>query len=131
MSKLWYIFLHLYMIYDWICQILGQALGGIFAAVANILSIFLAADQLTSAFLYFLLGSFSLFISLLLSIFLPKIIFYKFYLGEKGGPFRWVENYPPGIFLQSRLVFLASCIQMYNAHLAWCSICMYMLFFGL
>jgi len=73
---------------------LGQALGGIFAAVANIISIFLAANELTSALIYFTLGSTSLFISFLVVIFLPKLIFFKFHSGEKG-IYRWVENYPP------------------------------------
>lgn len=82
--------------------LLGQALGGIFAAVANIVSIFLAADILTSAFLYFLVGSLSLFVSLVFTIYLPKSVFYKFYLGEKGSPFRWVENSPPEAMLTPR-----------------------------
>ncbi|CAG7706164.1 unnamed protein product [Allacma fusca] len=83
----------------------GQALGGIFAAVANIVSIFLAADQITSAFLYFLVGSLCLLNSLICVIYIPRCIFYKFYLGEKGGPFRWVENYPPEAMLTPRSNF--------------------------
>lgn len=72
----------------------GQALGGVFAAVANIISIFMAANDLTSALIYFILGSVSLFISFILVLILPKLIFYKFHSGEKG-IYRWVENYPP------------------------------------
>lgn len=74
----------------------GQALGGIFAALANLLSIFFAADQVTSAFIYFILGCTSLFFSVCASIYLPRTLFFKFYTGNKSHqPYRFIENYPP------------------------------------
>ncbi|CAL8138118.1 unnamed protein product [Orchesella dallaii] len=74
----------------------GQALGGIFAACANILSIFLGADQVRSALIYFVLGSGSLLFSLCVAVILPKTIFYKFYVGDRTHQaYRWIENYPP------------------------------------
>ncbi|XP_021967953.1 equilibrative nucleoside transporter 3 [Folsomia candida] len=74
----------------------GQALGGIFAASANLLSIFFAADQVKSAFIYFLLGSASLFFSVCASVYLPRTLFFKFYTGGKSHqPYRFIENYPP------------------------------------
>jgi len=49
-----------------------------------------------SAFIYFLLGSGSLLLSLGISIYLPKTLFYKFYMGDKSHQaYRWIENYPP------------------------------------
>jgi equilibrative nucleoside transporter 1/2/3 len=74
----------------------GQALGGIFAAVANIISILLSADESSSAFIYFLLGSGSLLLSFIIVTFgLPRLIFFKFHAAEGGSIYRFVENYPP------------------------------------
>ena len=44
----------------------GQALGGIFASVANIISIALAANPVESAFIYFLAADITLVIALIL-----------------------------------------------------------------
>lgn len=77
-------------------QSTGQALGGIFASCANILSIILGADQVRSALIYFVLGSGSLLFSLCVAVILPKTIFYKFHVGDKTHQaYRWIENYPP------------------------------------
>lgn len=57
----------------------GQALGGIFAAVAEIISLKFGAAPKTTAFVYFNIGNFTLLISLVLYIVMSKTLFYKFY----------------------------------------------------
>lgn len=56
----------------------------------------LFSDQVKSAFIYFLLGSASLFFSVCASVYLPRTLFFKFYTGGKSHqPYRFIENYPP------------------------------------
>lgn len=57
----------------------GQALGGIFAAVSEIISLTFGAAPKTTAFVYFNIGNFTLIISLILYIVMSKTIFFKFY----------------------------------------------------
>lgn len=67
------------------------------------MSIILAADQTTSAFIYFILGSSSLLVSFLIVTFiLPRLLFYRFHIGEKS-IYRWIENYPPEALIQPEI----------------------------
>ena len=52
----------------------GQALAGIFAALAEIFSLWLGASPVVSALLYFSIGDLMLFCSLLSYIFLQKAV---------------------------------------------------------
>lgn len=62
----------------------GQALGGIFAAIAEILSLAIGASSTHSAFVYFTIGNITIIISIILYIVLTKSIFFKYHLFEKG-----------------------------------------------
>ena len=55
-------------------MISGQALGGIFAALCNIITIALGASAIQSAFLYFLAADFTLLLSFVLYIYLSSTV---------------------------------------------------------
>lgn len=63
----------------------GQALGGIFAAVAEIISLTFGAAATTTAFVYFNIGNFTLIISIICYILMCKTLFFKFHIHESGG----------------------------------------------
>jgi len=60
-------------------MISGQALGGIFAALCNIITIALGASAIQSAFLYFLAADFTLLLSFVLYIYLSSTDFFLYY----------------------------------------------------
>lgn len=63
----------------------GQALGGIFAAVAEILSLWVGASSVHSAFVYFMVGNFMIVVTLVLYLILAKSVFYKYHVSDKTG----------------------------------------------
>ncbi|XP_065333966.1 equilibrative nucleoside transporter 3 [Cloeon dipterum] len=64
----------------------GQALGGVFAALANIGSIWLGASPQSSALVYFLVADVVLLASLVAYIALASTSFFKFYMGLRLRP---------------------------------------------
>ncbi|KAF2903033.1 hypothetical protein ILUMI_03151 [Ignelater luminosus] len=63
----------------------GQALGGMFAAVAEIIALSVGASSVHSAFVYFMVGNIMILISLVCYIVLSKTVFFKFHLSDKMG----------------------------------------------
>ncbi|GLV40017.1 Equilibrative nucleoside transporter 1 [Carabus blaptoides fortunei] len=61
----------------------GQALGGIFTALVEILSLATGESSVHSAFLYFMVGNFLLILTLVLYIVLSKTVFFQYHLDEK------------------------------------------------
>ncbi|XP_066245365.1 equilibrative nucleoside transporter 3 [Euwallacea similis] len=61
----------------------GQALGGIFAAAAEIVSLALGASSTHSALVYFLIGNITIALSIVLYIVLTKTVFYKYHIEDK------------------------------------------------
>jgi equilibrative nucleoside transporter 1/2/3 len=60
----------------------GQALGGIFTALAEVVSITFATDPIISAFLYFLVGTAMLITALVLYIIMSRTVFFKFHINQ-------------------------------------------------
>jgi solute carrier family 29 (equilibrative nucleoside transporter), member 1/2/3 len=56
----------------------GQALGGIFASIAEIVSLTFGTSATTNAFIYFLVGTMVLFVALISYIVMSKTIFFKY-----------------------------------------------------
>lgn len=63
----------------------GQALGGIFAAVAQIVALAVGASSVHSAFVYFMVGNLMLLISLIMYIILSKTVFFKYHISNRTG----------------------------------------------
>ncbi|XP_022905516.1 equilibrative nucleoside transporter 3 [Onthophagus taurus] len=63
----------------------GQALGGIFAAIAQIISLTLGVSSVHSAFVYFMVGNTMIFITLISYVILSKTVFFKYHISEKTG----------------------------------------------
>ncbi|KAJ6645911.1 Equilibrative nucleoside transporter 1 [Pseudolycoriella hygida] len=61
----------------------GQALGGIFAALAEILSLTFGASAKTTAFVYFMIGNVVLLVSIVTYIIMSKTVFFKYYTVDK------------------------------------------------
>ncbi|XP_050299613.1 equilibrative nucleoside transporter 3-like [Anthonomus grandis grandis] len=61
----------------------GQALGGIFAALAEIVSLALGASSTHAALVYFIIGNVTIVISVVLYIVLTKTVFYKYHIEDK------------------------------------------------
>ncbi|KDR21110.1 equilibrative nucleoside transporter 1 [Zootermopsis nevadensis] len=61
----------------------GQALGGIFAALAEIASLCFGASSATSAFVYFMVANVMLLLSLAAYIFLSHSVFFQFHMLDK------------------------------------------------
>lgn len=62
----------------------GQALGGIFTAVVQIISLAIGASSVHSAFVYFMIGNLTIAVCVILYIVLSKSVFYKFHFYEKA-----------------------------------------------
>lgn len=62
----------------------GQALGGIFTALAFILALAYAASPQTTAFLYFSIGIFIVFLSIVTYIIMERQKFFKFYINRNA-----------------------------------------------
>lgn len=60
----------------------GQALGGVFTALAEVISITFTTAATVSAFIYFLVGTIMLVLSLALYIAVSKTLFFKFYVNQ-------------------------------------------------
>lgn len=60
----------------------GQALGGIFTALAEVVSVSFATKPTISAFIYFLVGTSMLIISIILYIIMSKTLFFKFHVNQ-------------------------------------------------
>lgn len=68
----------------------GQALGGVFTALAEVVSITFTTAATVSAFIYFLFGTLWLLLSLALYILVSKTLFFKFHVNQshvKAGNF--------------------------------------------
>lgn len=61
----------------------GQALGGIFAAIAEIISLTFGASPKTSGFVYFMIGNVVLLISLLAYITMSRTKYFHYFTVEK------------------------------------------------
>nr|CAD7588621.1 unnamed protein product [Timema genevievae] len=61
----------------------GQALGGIFAALAEIVSLCLGAAPTTSAFVYFMVANAMLLMALTAYLILARAVFFRYHLMEK------------------------------------------------
>lgn len=62
----------------------GQALGGIFSALAEIVTLTFAAEAKTSAFIFFMIGNVVLFVCLLLYIISSRTLFFKYFTVERA-----------------------------------------------
>nr|XP_023011796.1 equilibrative nucleoside transporter 3-like [Leptinotarsa decemlineata] len=60
----------------------GQALGGVFAALAQIASLSIGASSTHSALVYFIIGNLTIAISIFLYIMLEKSLFFKYYIAD-------------------------------------------------
>ncbi|KRT78708.1 hypothetical protein AMK59_6961, partial [Oryctes borbonicus] len=63
----------------------GQALGGIFAAISQIIALAIGASSVHSAFVYFMVGNIMILLTLVCYIILSKTVFFKYHLSEKMG----------------------------------------------
>lgn len=63
----------------------GQALSGTFAALAQILSLAIGASSTHSAFIYFMIGNFTILLTLISYVILSNSIYYKFHMADKMG----------------------------------------------
>ncbi|CRK93626.1 CLUMA_CG007156, isoform A [Clunio marinus] len=60
----------------------GQALGGVFTALAEVISITFTTAPTVSAFIYFMVGTGMLVLSLFLYLFVSKTLFFKFHVNQ-------------------------------------------------
>jgi solute carrier family 29 (equilibrative nucleoside transporter), member 1/2/3 len=60
----------------------GQALGGVFTALAEVISITFTTAPTVSAFIYFLVGTAMLVLSLFLYLAVSKTLFFKFHVNQ-------------------------------------------------
>ncbi|KAJ8927108.1 hypothetical protein NQ314_020381 [Rhamnusium bicolor] len=58
----------------------GQALGGIFAAIAEIVSLSIGASSTHSALVYFIIGNITIVIAIICYVVLEKTVFFKYHL---------------------------------------------------
>ncbi|XP_017772160.1 PREDICTED: equilibrative nucleoside transporter 3 [Nicrophorus vespilloides] len=63
----------------------GQALGGIFAAIAQIVSLAIGISSQFSAFVYFMIGNLMILVSLVSYVVLSRTVFFKYHISEKTG----------------------------------------------
>lgn len=63
----------------------GQALGGIFAALCQIVSLSLGATPEHSAFVYFMVGNVMLLVALVAYIVLSRTVFFKYHISDQCG----------------------------------------------
>lgn len=61
----------------------GQALGGIFSALAEIVTLTFATEATTSAFIFFMIGNVVLFLCLFIYIILSRTQYFKYYTVER------------------------------------------------
>ncbi|XP_058058747.1 equilibrative nucleoside transporter 2 [Anopheles bellator] len=62
----------------------GQALGGIFSAIADIVALTFASNPTTTAFVFFIIGCVVLFLSQLAYYVMSKTLFFKYYTSSKA-----------------------------------------------
>lgn len=60
----------------------GQALGGVFTALAEVVSLTFTTAATVSAFIYFLVGTAMLVVSLVLYLTMSKTLFFKFHINQ-------------------------------------------------
>ncbi|XP_018336319.1 equilibrative nucleoside transporter 3 [Agrilus planipennis] len=71
----------------------GQALGGIFAAIAQIVSLAIGASSVHSAFVYFMIANITIVFCLIAYLFLSKSIFFKHIVqNEPDGAYTYDET---------------------------------------
>lgn len=61
----------------------GQALGGVFTAIMEIMTITFASDPKASAFIFFTIGNILLILSLIAYIVMARSVFFRYYTTEK------------------------------------------------
>ncbi|XP_076252806.1 equilibrative nucleoside transporter 1 [Rhynchophorus ferrugineus] len=61
----------------------GQALGGIFAAIAEIISLAIGASSTHSALVYFIIGNITIAFSIVCYVVLVKTVFFKYHIEDK------------------------------------------------
>ncbi|XP_050547674.1 equilibrative nucleoside transporter 3-like isoform X1 [Daktulosphaira vitifoliae] len=69
----------------------GQALGGVFAAIAQILALWWGASSVHSAFVYFLFADIFILLSLVLYTVLVKLDVYKYYVHDMSAS-SWIRH---------------------------------------
>lgn len=60
----------------------GQALGGVFTAAMEVLSLTFVTDKIFSALIFFLIGTLMLIVSMVLYLFVSQTLFFKFHVNQ-------------------------------------------------
>lgn len=60
----------------------GQALGGVFTAAAEVMSITFVTDKIFSALIFFLIGTLMVIVSLVLYLLVSQTLFFKFHVNQ-------------------------------------------------
>lgn len=94
----------------------GQALGGIFTALAFILAMTFGASAKTTAFLYFSIGIFIVFLSIVTYMIMERQKFFKFYFHKN--PNDLVSTSKSGITLKPNFMEVFGKIYVYSISLA-------------
>lgn len=94
----------------------GQALGGIFTALAFILAMTFGASAKTTAFLYFSIGIFIVFLSIITYMIMERQKFFKFYFHKN--PKDLVTTSKSGITLKPNFMEVFGKIYVYSISLA-------------
>ncbi|XP_053675457.1 equilibrative nucleoside transporter 2 [Anopheles nili] len=81
----------------------GQALGGIFSAVADLIALTFASNPSTTAFVFFIVGCLVLLLSLFAYIIMSKTLFFKYYTSSKTLMKSSLEADPTARGLSTRL----------------------------
>ncbi|XP_012265405.1 equilibrative nucleoside transporter 3 [Athalia rosae] len=70
----------------------GQALGGIFTALAEIGSLWIGASPVLSGLVYFIIGDVMLFLSLVAYVILERGVFFKYHMLDRPGSESLIES---------------------------------------
>lgn len=62
----------------------GQALGGVFTAIIEIMTITFASDPRGSALIFFTIGNILLVLSVVAYVFMTRAVFFRYYTSEKS-----------------------------------------------
>lgn len=78
----------------------GQALGGIFAALAEILSLTFGASPTTSALVYFMIGNVVMCISIATYVYMSRTKFFRYYTIERLAHIQAVQEHSSSALLR-------------------------------
>ncbi|KAJ8979198.1 hypothetical protein NQ317_016833 [Molorchus minor] len=81
----------------------GQALGGVFAALAEIVSLFIGASSTHAALVYFAIGNVTIIISIICYVVLVKSVFFKYHLLEQQD-FGEFDNKSASLNISSKVI---------------------------